>query len=98
MCFSPRRFFDTHLTSPALEADMLVGNFGLSRASLYRLFSPIGGVAAYIRRERLRRIALAAELRALSDLYNRNLQLITQKADYILSARSSVVVYKGNLG
>ena len=51
-----RRFIDTHLASPALETDMLARNFGLSRASLYRLFAPVGGVAGYIRRERLRRV------------------------------------------
>ena len=44
------------------------------------------------------RCALAAELRALLDLYNKNLQLIEQKADYILSSRSSVVLYRANLG
>jgi len=44
------------------------------------------------------RCALAAALRALLDLYNKNLQLIEQKADYILSSRSSVVLYRANLG
>ena len=44
------------------------------------------------------RSALAAELHALLDIYEKNLQLIEQKADYILSTRSSVVIYKGNLG
>jgi hypothetical protein len=44
------------------------------------------------------RLALTAELHGLLELYNKNLQLIEQKADYILSTRSSVVVYKGNLG
>ena len=44
------------------------------------------------------RCALAAELRALLDLYCKNLQLIEQKADYILSSRSSVVLYRANLG
>lgn len=42
--------------------------------------------------------ALAAELRAILDLYNINLQLIEQKANYILSSRSSVVLYRANLG
>jgi hypothetical protein len=42
--------------------------------------------------------ALAAELRAILELYKTNLELIEQKADYILSTRSSVLVYKGNLG
>ena len=44
------------------------------------------------------RSALSAELRGLLEIYERNLQLIEQKADYILSTRSSVVVYRGNLG
>ena len=43
------------------------------------------------------RCALAAELRALLNLYNINLQLIEQKANYILSSRSSVVLYRANL-
>ena len=51
-----RRFIDTNPASPALETDKLAGNFGLSRASLYRLFALVGGVAAYIRRERLRHV------------------------------------------
>ena len=51
-----RRFIDTNPASPALETDKLAGNFGLSRASFYRLFAPVGGVAAYIRRERLRHV------------------------------------------
>jgi hypothetical protein len=44
------------------------------------------------------RSALAAELRSVLELYNKNLELIERKADHILSTRSSVVVYKGNLG
>jgi hypothetical protein len=43
------------------------------------------------------RCALAAELRELLDLYNTNLQLIEQKANYLLSSRSSVVLYRANL-
>jgi hypothetical protein len=42
--------------------------------------------------------ALVAELRAMLDLYKMNLDLIEQKADYLLSTRSSIVIYKGNLG
>ena len=42
--------------------------------------------------------ALTAELRAMHDLYEANLELIERKADYILSTRSTVVVYKSNLG
>jgi hypothetical protein len=43
-------------------------------------------------------IALAAELRATLELYQVNLGLIEQKADYLLSTRTSIVIYKGNLG
>ena len=46
-----RRFIEAHLASP-----VLAGEFGLSRSALYRLFEPVGGVAGYIRRERLRRV------------------------------------------
>jgi hypothetical protein len=42
--------------------------------------------------------ALAAELRAMLELYQVNLALIEQKADYLLSTRTSIVIYKGNLG
>ncbi len=49
------RRFDRHLTSSALDADQVAKTFGLSRASLNRLFEPIGGVAKYIRKARLRR-------------------------------------------
>jgi hypothetical protein len=42
--------------------------------------------------------ALAAELRSMLELYQVNLGLIEQKADYLLSTRTSIVIYKGNLG
>lgn len=50
-----RRFIDRNLTSPELGPEMIANNFGLSRASLYRLFEPIGGIAGYIRKQRLKR-------------------------------------------
>jgi AraC-like DNA-binding protein len=52
---SIRRFIDRNLGSAELDVDMIAKNFGLSRASLYRLFEPIGGVAGYIRKQRLNR-------------------------------------------
>jgi AraC-like DNA-binding protein len=48
-----RRFIERNLTSPDLDIDMIAESFGLSRASLYRLFQPLGGIAGYIRKRRL---------------------------------------------
>lgn len=42
-----------NLTRPDLSADSLCSDFGLSRATLYRLFEPLGGVEAHIRAWRL---------------------------------------------
>ncbi|MGO8738458.1 helix-turn-helix domain-containing protein [Rhodoblastus sp.] len=50
-----RRYIDRNLRSPALDADRLADIYGVSRASLYRLFEPVGGVASYIRKARLNR-------------------------------------------
>lgn len=50
-----RRYIDQNLRSPALNANRLAKTFGLSPASLYRLFKPVGGVATYIRKARLNR-------------------------------------------
>ena len=51
-----RRFIDRHLKSPELGPEMIANNFGLSRASLYRLFEPAGGIAGYIRKQRLNQV------------------------------------------
>ena len=53
-----RDFIDANIATPALGPDMLMRQFGLSRASLYRLFMEDGGVAAYIQNRRLRRCFL----------------------------------------
>lgn len=49
-----RRYIEQHVAEPDLGPDRLCKVFGLSRASLYRLFEPIGGVTDYIRTRRLR--------------------------------------------
>jgi AraC-like DNA-binding protein len=50
-----RRFIDRNLLSRELGVGMIAKTFGLSRASLYRLFEPAGGIACYIRKQRLDR-------------------------------------------
>lgn len=48
-----RRYIAEHLSEPELDAKHLQCAFGLSRATLYRLFASEGGVAAYVRHARL---------------------------------------------
>ena len=50
-----RRYIDHNLASPDLGAEQVAAEFHLSRASLYRLFEPAGGIARYIRKARLSR-------------------------------------------
>jgi AraC-like DNA-binding protein len=50
-----RRYIDRNLATADLGADSIAAAFGVSRASLYRLFEPGGGVAKYIRKARLAR-------------------------------------------
>ncbi|QAY75253.1 helix-turn-helix domain-containing protein [Sphingosinicella sp. BN140058] len=47
------------LHDPELDAEQVAARLGMSRATLYRVFEPVGGVAGYIRRRRLSRAALA---------------------------------------
>jgi AraC-like DNA-binding protein len=49
-------FIDNNLNARNLSPTSLARTFGLSRASLYRLFEPVGGVASYIRSRRLERV------------------------------------------
>ncbi len=46
---------EQQIGDPALTPTRLMQQLGLSRASLYRLFEPLGGVTAYITERRLRR-------------------------------------------
>ena len=63
-----RRHIDEHLSDASLSADQVAARFALSRATLYRLFEPFGGVAGYIRTRRLRRAFFALRARELCNL------------------------------
>lgn len=63
-------YIDANLADRALEPVQIAARFGLSRASLYRLFEPLGGVSEHIRRRRL----AEASLRLASPAY-RNARL-----------------------
>lgn len=50
-----RRHIDTNLANPKLGVAGIAAHFGVSRATLYRLVTPLGGISDYIRRARLQR-------------------------------------------
>ncbi|WP_439543498.1 helix-turn-helix domain-containing protein [Hyphomicrobium sp.] len=50
-----RQAIEENLRNPDLGPDFLTRKFAMSRASLYRLFEPIGGVREYIQMRRLTR-------------------------------------------
>lgn len=50
------RYIELHLSEPELSADELIGFFKVSRASLYRMFEPMGGVASFVKERRLARM------------------------------------------
>jgi AraC-like DNA-binding protein len=54
-----RRLIDAELMKPDLGSDSLCAELGVSRSRLYRLFEPLGGIASYVRRQRLHRIRAA---------------------------------------
>jgi AraC-like DNA-binding protein len=57
------QFIKQNLSDPTLGAVKLAQQFDMSRATLYRLFEPLGSVAEYIRHERL--AGAAIEISAL---------------------------------
>ncbi len=51
-----RRYIDRHLHSPDLSPHSIGAALGLSRTALYAVCEPVGGVAAFIQKRRLKRI------------------------------------------
>lgn len=48
-----RAYIRAYLTSSCLDSSMLLRAFRISRSALYRLFADVGGVARYIREQRI---------------------------------------------
>ncbi|ADG12367.1 AraC family transcriptional regulator [Caulobacter segnis] len=89
-----RRFIDANLHEPGLGPEMLSRQFGLSRASLYRLFEPLGGVREHIQGRRLRRV-----FDALTDPSLRHLPLSQVAEGHGFSAWSSFArAFKARFG
>lgn len=55
LLLSVKRYIDGNLADPDLTIDHLAREFRLSRATLARMFEPLGGLAGYIRERRLLR-------------------------------------------
>jgi AraC-like DNA-binding protein len=51
-----KQHVETHLLNLELSAESVCGAMKFSRATLYRLFEPLGGVSQYIKSRRLRRV------------------------------------------
>jgi AraC-like DNA-binding protein len=60
-------YIEGNLAARDLGVAKLAATFGLSRASLYRLFEPVGGVASFIRERRLARAHHDLNARGLHD-------------------------------
>ena len=76
---SIRNFIDQNLSSSKLDVDFIAQVFGVSRVTLFRLFAPLGGVATYIRQQRLER---AYQQIASPRLANQQIKLIAHKLGF----------------
>jgi AraC-like DNA-binding protein len=63
-----KRYIDQHLADPRLSAERLQNVFNLSRTSIYRMFEPLGGIAKFIQRRRLRRTLIDLSAQECSHL------------------------------
>jgi AraC-like DNA-binding protein len=71
-----RQFIARYFANPGLGADLLVAQFLISRAQLYRLFKPYGGVARYI--QDLRLAWCLGELTHPANRQKRNFEIATR--------------------
>jgi AraC-like DNA-binding protein len=80
-----RRLIEQRLVDPLFGPDVAIGQSGLSRATVYRLFKPHGGLSAYIQKRRLDRVRVA-----LSDVTNgRALPEIVQACGFLSESHCS---------
>jgi AraC-like DNA-binding protein len=81
-----KRHIGAHLEAGPLTADDLCRRFRISRAGLYRLFGPDGGLARYVQEQRLNRA-----LRLLASPASRGKRLIDLAVDFRFSSDSTFV-------
>jgi AraC-like DNA-binding protein len=85
--FAARRMIEADLDNPRLDAAWLAGRLGLSRATLYRLFEPFGGVGQYLlhrRILRLRRLLAERDQRA-------SFEVLASQAGFLSESHASRV-------
>jgi AraC-like DNA-binding protein len=81
-----KRHIDANLETDLLTSDHLCGRFGISRASLYRLFEADGGLLRYVQQQRLNRA-----LRRLINPAPRGNRVIDLATDLRFSSESTFI-------
>ncbi|MGY4160096.1 AraC-like DNA-binding protein [Bradyrhizobium sp. USDA 4461] len=81
-----KRYIESHLETEPLGAEDLCGRFGISRASLYRMFKPEGGLAAYVQDQRLN-----LAMRRLAEPDGKNIRLLDLAISLRFSSDSTFV-------
>ena len=69
-----QNFITERLGQTNLDPDFVADGVGMSRAQLYRLFAPVGGISDFIREQRLRRCLadlLSQEHRQIGEIAHR---------------------------
>ncbi|PPD16072.1 MAG: hypothetical protein CTY25_03615 [Methylobacterium sp.] len=87
-------FIERHLLSPELSPELIAGEFAMSRATLYRLFEPLGGVGRHIRQQRLH---WAAQRIAQEGASRRTLAMLARRLGFS-GTRGFVKAYRAAFG